>query len=46
MSRLATKAVGNRYYEARMKAAKYNEKLLTRAGAVGDLPGVTEDRLW
>ena len=45
MSRLATKAVGNRYYEARMKAAKYNEKLLTRAGAVGYLPGVTEDSL-
>lgn len=32
MSRQATKAVGNRYYEARMRAAKYNEKLLTRAG--------------
>ena len=34
MSRQATKAVGNRYYEARMRAAKYNEKLLTRAGAI------------
>jgi hypothetical protein len=28
-----------------MKAAKYNEKLLTRAGAVECLPGVTEDSL-
>lgn len=45
MSRQATKACGNRYYEARMKAAKYNEKLLTRAGAVDYLPGVTEDSL-
>lgn len=42
MSRQATKAVGNRYYEARMRAAKYNEKLLTRAGAIEYLPGVTE----
>lgn len=41
----ATKACGNRYYEARMRAAKYNEKLLTRAGAVDFLPGVTEDSL-
>ena len=45
MSRQATKAVGNRYYEARMRAAKYNEKLLTRAGAIEYLPGVTEDSL-
>ncbi len=45
MSRQATKAVGNRYYEARMEAAKYNEKLLTRAGASEVLPGVTEDSL-
>lgn len=45
MSRQATKAVGNRYYEARMRAAKYNEKLLTRAGAIDYLPGVTEDSL-
>ena len=43
MSRQATKACGNRYYEARMRAAKYNEKLLTRAGAIDYLPGVTED---
>lgn len=45
MSRHATKAIGNRYYEARIKAAKYNKKLLTRAGAVEFLPGVTEDCL-
>lgn len=45
MSRQATKACGNRYYEARMRAAKYNEKLLTRSGTVDCLPGVTEDSL-
>lgn len=45
MSRQATKAVGNRYYEARIKAAKYNEKILTRTGAAEYLPGVTEDSL-
>ena len=28
-----------------MRAAKYNEKLLTRAGAIEYLPGVTEDSL-
>lgn len=40
-----TKAVENRYCQARLKAARYNEKLLTRAGAVDSLPGVTEDSL-
>ncbi len=45
MPRQATKAMGNRYFEARMRAAKYNEKLFTRAGAVEYLPGVTEDSL-
>lgn len=45
MAKQATKAVGNRYYEARMRAAKYNEKLLTRSGAIEFLPGVTEDSL-
>ena len=45
MSRQATKAVGNKYYEARIRAAKYNEKLLTRASATEYLPGVTEDSL-
>lgn len=45
MARQATKACGNRYFEARMRAAKWNEKLLTRAGAIDYLPGVTEDSL-
>lgn len=45
MPRQATKAIGNRYYEARMRAAKYNERLLTRVGAAESLPGVTEDSL-
>lgn len=45
MPRSATKAIGNRYYEARIKAAKYNEKLLTRTGAAEILLGVTEDSL-
>lgn len=45
MPREATKACGNRYYEARMRAARYNEKLFTRAGAVDAIPGVTEDSL-
>ena len=45
MARQATKAVGNRYFEARMRAAKFNEQLSTRAGAVNFLPGVTEEML-
>lgn len=45
MPKQATKACGNRYYESRMRAAKWNEKLLTRAGASEVLPGVTEDSL-
>lgn len=45
MPRQATKAMGNRYCKARLNAAKYNEKLLTRAGAADFLPGVTEDNL-
>lgn len=45
MPKQATKASGNRYYEARMRAAKWNEQLLTRAGAVDYLPGVTADSL-
>lgn len=45
MARQATKAIGNRYFEARMKAAKFNEHLATRAGAVAYLPGVTEEML-
>ena len=45
MQSRVTKAGSNRYCQARLKAAKYNEKLLTRAGAVDYLPGVTEDSL-
>lgn len=45
MARQATKACGNRYFEARMRAAKFNERLATRAGAVEFLPGVTEEML-
>ena len=45
MPRQVTKAAGNRYCEARMKAAQYNERLSTRAGAAEYLPGVTEDSL-
>lgn len=45
MSKQVTKATGNRYCQSRMKAAQYNEKLLTRCNAVDFLPGVTEDSL-
>lgn len=43
MQSRVTKAAGNRYCQARLKAAKYNEKLLTRAGAVDYLPEAIED---
>jgi len=33
MGRGATKAAGNRWYQARIKASKYNEKLCSREGA-------------
>lgn len=33
MGRGASKAVGNRWYQARIKASKYNEKLSSREGA-------------
>lgn len=45
MPRQATKASGNVYFEARMRAAKCNDKLITRVGAADFLPGVTEDSL-
>lgn len=45
MSKQVTKATGNRYCQARLRAARYNEKLLTRPGAADELPGVTEDSL-
>lgn len=45
MPRQATKAVGNVYYNARIRASKYNENFLTRVGASEYLPGVTEDSI-
>ena len=45
MPRQATKANGNVYFEARIRAAKCNDKLMTRVGAADFLPGVTEDSL-
>lgn len=45
MSRKATKAPGNRYYEARMRAAKYNPDFAIRRTAAEYLPGVEEDSL-
>lgn len=45
MPRQATKALGNRYCQARLRAAKYNDRFATRATAVEELPGVSEDCL-
>lgn len=45
MSRQVTKAAENRYCKARLKAAEYNKQLLTRSGAIEELPGVSEDCL-
>lgn len=45
MQSRVTKAAGNRYCQARLKAAKYNEKLLTRAGAVDYLPAAIANQL-
>lgn len=45
MPKQVTTAASNRYCQARLKAGKYNEKLLTRATAADYLPGVTEDSL-
>lgn len=45
MPKQVTIASSNRYCQARLSAAQYNEKLLTRAGAADCLPGVTEECL-
>lgn len=45
MSRQVTVAGSNRYCQARLRAAKYNEDFASRATAVTHLPGVTEDSL-
>ncbi|MBR0365739.1 MAG: hypothetical protein IJH94_02935 [Clostridia bacterium] len=45
MSRGVTKAQGNRYCQARLKAAKYNADFAIRRTAAEHLPGVEEDSL-
>lgn len=45
MGRQVTKAVSNRYCQARLEAAKYNDKFASRAGAADELGCVTEDSL-
>jgi len=45
MPRQVTKAAGNRYCQARLRAAEYNDNFASRAKAVEYLPGVTEDSL-
>ena len=42
MGRPATKALGNRYYEARISASKWDERLSSRAGAA-EAMNVSED---
>lgn len=42
MGRQATKAVGNPYYEARIQAAKWDDRLASRAGAA-EMMHVSED---
>lgn len=42
MARAATKAIGNPYYEARIRASEWNEKLSSRAGAA-EMLNVSED---
>ena len=45
MARQVTKALGNRYCQARLRAAKYNPDFATRRTAADQLPGVEEDTL-
>lgn len=45
MSRKVTKAVNNRYCQARLKAAEYNADFSIRRTAAEYLPGVEEDSL-
>lgn len=44
MSKIATKAVGNVFYEARFQAAKTNDRLSSREGAAEEL-GIDRTRL-
>lgn len=45
MPRQVTKAHQNRYCQARLEAAKYNDRFASRASAAEEIPGVTEDSL-
>ena len=45
MPKQVTIAASNRYCQARLNAAKYNDDFATRVKAVEHLPGVTEDSL-
>ena len=45
MSKQVTVAGSNRYCQARLRAAKYNQDFAIRSTAVTHLPGVTEDSL-
>lgn len=45
MPKQVTTAAGNRYCQARLRAAKYNEDFASRVRAAEHLPGVTEDSL-
>lgn len=45
MARQVTKAVANRYCQARLEAAKCNDRLSSRAGAAEELGCVSEDCL-
>lgn len=45
MPKQVTTAASNRYCQARLRAAKYNDDFASRAKAVEHLPGVTEDSL-
>lgn len=45
MSKQVTKALGNRYCQARLRAAKYNPDFSNRRTAAEQLPGVEEDSL-
>ena len=44
MPRLATKAANNKYYQARIAAATYNDRLFSREGA-SELNGIEQRRL-
>lgn len=45
MPRQATKAASNRYCQARMKAAEFNERFSSRASAAEEISGVSEEML-